>query len=626
MFGLRLGLIVVGLAGTGLVVLGACASRELAVSEPPAAATPAQAFEPAPERGVYGEVPGVEVLDRGGIHAFVLHGAKEKVELTKVAVEGQAFSEAVQARVKEASTNNWDVQLQTPIKKPVEQGDVLLAKFHFRTDWVPDESGEGVTEFVFELARDPWTKSVTYPIRASRDWKEVYVPFVAQDSFGAGEAQVIFRLGYSPETIQIGGVTVENFGKKLAVSDLPTTKLTYAGMAPDAAWRAAAAERIEKQRKGDVKVVVTNAAGKPMGSADVLLELKDHAFGFGTCVVANKLTQPGSDRYKKVLDDYFNIATVENSFKWVALEGDWGPGFTLQSAEGAVKWLSDQGIQTRGHVLIWPGWRNLPKSLAAFEKQPEELRKRVRSHIKELASRTKGSLVHWDVMNEPFDNHDLIDILGKDEMVEWFKIARAADPRAQLFINDYGILSGGGGESPHRAHYEETIKYLIDKGAPLDGIGLQGHFGTSLTSPEDLLKLLDRYAKFGKPLWVTEYDLVLDDEELAARYTEDFYTVLFSHPAVQGVIMWGFWDGAHWKKNAPMFRDDWSMKPSGQVFSDLVKKRWHTEVTGKTDAKGSVAFRGFLGDYDVTVSHGEHTKTVDGAIVAEGSTIVVKLE
>ncbi len=573
----------------------------------------------------FGEVPGVPVLGKQGIREFVVDNDAKKVVVSFVPVEGQPFKEALRAEIKQPSGNPWDVQVHAFTKAPVERGDALLATFYFRTEWAPEESGEGQTEFVFELAKDPWTKSVSFPVRASRQWKKVTVPFAAEESYAPGEAHMIFRLGYTPETIDIGGVTVESFGKKLAVSDLPVTKITYAGSEPDAPWRAAAAERIEKIRKADLGITVKDATGKPVPGAKVEVTLKKHAFGFGTCVPADLILGGGNDRYKSLLPELFNVATLENDLKWAPLSGDWGAGFTVQKAQRGVAWLREHGLDVRGHVLVWPGWKNLPKYLRGYEHQPDKLRSEVRKHVRELVTAMKGSLVAWDVMNEPFDNHDLMDILGPDVMPEWFTEARAADPSAQLFVNDYAILSGGGGNTPHRDHYEHTIQLLLEKGAPLDAIGLQGHFGTSLTSPEDLLKVLDRYARFGKPLWITEYDVVMDDLDLAGSFTRDFYTALFSHPAVAGIVMWGFWDGSHWKNNAAMYKGGWELKPAGKAYRDLVLGDWKTHVTGTTDANGQFSTRAFLGQYEVTANTPEHAGTAESSLSARGGSITITL-
>jgi GH35 family endo-1,4-beta-xylanase len=277
-------------------------------------------------------------------------------------------------------------------------------------------------------------------------------------------------------------------------------------------------------------------------------------------------------------------------------------------------------------VLVWPAWRNLPRSLRAFERDPERLGLEVDRHVRELASALRGKLVHWDVLNEPFDNHDLMDILGRDVMIDWFRAARAADPGARLFINDYAILSGGGGHSPHRDDYLETIRLLVEGGAPVDGIGLQGHFGTTLTAPEDLLSILDRFARFEKPIFVTEYDVDLGDETLAGEYTRDFYTTVFSHPAVGGILMWGFWDGAHWKSNAPLYRRDWSLKPAGLAYRDLVLGAWHTDERGQTDGQGVWTTRGFLGDYVIEVQVGGRQASVRAKLSAGGARVSVTLD
>ncbi len=592
----------------GLTLAG-CIKKRIPI-EP---ATPVVETASAPEAaeaptGKYGQVSGTMLVPDGGLKTFGLHGKQERAGVSLVPVEGQPFKQALRAEVRERSGNPWDLQLQMPVSAAVEQGDVLLATLYVRTEATRQESGEGQTEFVMELARDPWTKSVSSPIRAGRDWQKVFVRYKAAMSYAAGDAQLTLRLGYEPQTIQIGGITLENFGKQLVLADLPTTKVTYPGMEADAAWRQAAAARIEKFRKQDLQITVRDQSGKAVADAEVSLHQTRQAFGFGSAVVAQTLTLPGNDRYKQLTAELFNTAVLENNLKWQPLAGDWGGGFTVDVAKKGVDWLAEHGLQTRGHVLVWPSWRNLPRSLKQLEGDHAKLRAEVLKHVRELTSAMRGKLSQWDVLNEPFDNHDLMDLLGEDVMIEWFKAAHEADPSAKLFINDYAILSGGGGDSPHRDHYEKTIRLLKDKGAPVDGIGMQGHFGAALTGPEDLLKLLDRYAKLGKEIWVTEYDVEVEDEALAGQFTRDFYMTLFSHPAVKGIMMWGFWDGSHWHKNAPLYRKDWSLKPAGEAYRDLVLKQWRTNERRKTGADGVLKTRAFLGDYEVTVTRSGQTK------------------
>lgn len=607
-----------------LTVFASCANEGAA---PTGATSPASPVAPAASVAGANPVGGTSVLGSKGLAELALHGEAKRVAVSSVKVEGQPFSEALRVEIREKSINPWDVQLQARTNGAVEKGDVLLATFYFRTDWAPVESGEGQTEFVFELAKDPWTKSTSYPVRAARQWKKFHVPFVAEASYAPGEAQMIFRLGYEPQKIELGGLTVQNFGTKVALASLPTTKLEYPGMEPDAPWRLAAAGRIEKIRKAELRIGVKEKSGKPVPDAEVSIRLVRHAFGFGTCVPAHLVTGIEADeKFKSLVPELFNIATLENDLKWQPLAGDWGASYTIERAKAGVAWLRERGLDVRGHVLVWPGWKNLPKSLRDFEKDPARLRSEVTRHVRELAGTMRGSLAHWDVVNEPFDNHDLLDIVGPETMVDWFKETRSTDPAAKLFINDYAILSGGGGTSPHRDHYDATIAMLVQKGAAFDGIGMQGHFGNSLTGPEDMLKILDRFARFKKTIWVTEYDVVIDDPEVAGAFTRDFYTTLFSHPAVGGIVMWGFWDGSHWKNNAPLYAKDWSEKPAGRAYRDLVLGKWRTLASGKTDRYGVLATRGFLGDYEVSVSAGSRKKAARATLGPAGASVAVILD
>ena len=142
----------------------------------------------------------------------------------------------------------------------------------------------------------------------------------------------------------------------------------------------------------------------------------------------------------------------------------------------------------------------------------------------------------------------------------------------------------------------------------IDGIGLQSHFDSNLTAPSRVLELLDQFAAFGKDLQVTEFDISMPDEQVQADYTRDFLTVCFSHPAIKGFLMWGFWEGAHWEPVAAMIRRDWSTKPNYAVWNDLLYNQWWSDFRGTTGADGVFRTRGFLGDYDIEVTVNGQTK------------------
>jgi len=201
---------VVGVAWIAVILLG-CIQRKLDC--PPVNASTG---------GVVGT--GRSLIGAGGIQAFSIQGDKDKVAIRTVAVAGQPFTEAVRAETKGGTDHEWSVQLQAPTIEPVEEGDVLLATFYFRAEKPLEGATTGQTQFVFEEAKAPFTKGIIYGIEAGPAWREVHVPFVSKQRLGPGQAQMTFHLGYEPETIDIGGVTVENFGKKLRMAALPTTK------------------------------------------------------------------------------------------------------------------------------------------------------------------------------------------------------------------------------------------------------------------------------------------------------------------------------------------------------------------------------------------------------------------
>jgi uncharacterized protein (TIGR03437 family) len=146
---------------------------------------------------------------------------------------------------------------------------------------------------------------------------------------------------------------------------------------------------------------------------------------------------------------------------------------------------------------------------------------------------------------------------------------------------------------------------------------MQSHFSTgALTPPPRVLEVLDRFAQFGKDIEVTEFDVNITDEQLQADYTRDFLTACFSHPSLKNFMLWGFWQGDHWRPNAAMFRTDWSTKPNYDVWRNLVYGQWWTDVQGATGPDGVHRTRGFLGDYDVDVTVNGQTQTLPLTAVA----------
>lgn len=90
--------------------------------------------------------------------------------------------------------------------------------------------------------------------------------------------------------------------------------------------------------------------------------------------------------------------------------------------------------------------------------------------------------------------------------------------------------------------------------------------------------------------------------------------------------MWGFWEGRHWRPSAALWRRDWSLKPAGEAWIELVREQWWTDESGTTDNDGNYLVRGYCGDYRVTVAHDGRSGTADAVLGREGTAVTVRLE
>lgn len=379
-------------------------------------------------------------------------------------------------------------------------------------------------------------------------------------------------------------------------------------------WRDEANARIEQYRKGDLSIRVVDQQGRPVSDATVLVNQTRHAFGFGTAVNEAyfvSTSDPDNAIYREKIRTLFNKAVLENGHKWLR----WENPTQRNQAITTTQWLLNQGLEVRGHTMTWQRWDRIPTDVYDNRTDLNYINNRVLNHINAIGSHqyVGGQITEWDVVNELWSEHVLTDLLSPSTapekspvLVEWFNAARAAAPNAQLYVNDYSILaSGGRTNTNHQNAYFELVKYLKEQGAPIGGIGMQSHFGSAnaRTQPEQLLQILDRFAQFDLPIQITEFDMSGSGwtQQEMADYMRDFLTATFSHPSVEGFLMWGFWDGKHHASSAPLFDMDWNLKPSGQVFMDLVFGEWWTQLEGITDPAGVFDTRGFLGLYDITV-------------------------
>ena len=542
------------------------------------------------------------------------HGVAEFVD----AKGGPGFDKALRMTVRKMPENPWGFQTHSKCATKVKKGEVMLAVFWARAAGESEEAGG---TFVFELARPPYTKSSSFRFECGKAWAKFYVPFLAAMDYGEDDIALHFQAGDAKQTMEIGGLKIVSYGNGVALGELPYTPLTYKGRSADAPWRKEAADSIEKERKAQLTVVVTSISGKSLPGAEVRVRQVRHAYGFGSAVAASPLLDEGvdADTYRNVVANAFNRVTVENDMKWPEFDAK------RQRALDTVKWLRDAGIAVRGHNLLWPGWTRMPKDVAALEGKPDALRKRILEHVRDEAGAFKGQILEWDVVNEPVTNTDVQRVLGNGILAEAFKAAREADPQAKLFINDYSILSHGGSDTEHQDAYYKVIRELLDAKAPVQGIGMQGHFNEQLTPITRIWEILNRFGALGLPIEITEHDINAWDDEVMADYTRDLMTAIFAHPATSGFITWGFWEKRHWIPNAAQWTGTWQLRGHGKVWYDLVFKKWWTNVNTESGKGGVAKVKGFLGDYKIEVRAGSKTKTVSAKLRKGGTRVEIEL-
>lgn len=548
---------------------------------------------------------GTSLIGPDPIASLHIHGQTQHARLTRETVNGQA---TVLVETLSRPENDWNVQLAAVTTQSVEVGDVILASFWVQAVKGQPETGEARTTVTFQTDGPDWSHSASKAVHPGKKLEQVLLPFTVKHARPAGKSMLVFNLGYSPQSFRLSRLQLLTYKRTRALAQLPFSATRYPGDEPDAAWRKAANERIKKLRMGDLTIKAVDSKGRAIPKAQIQVEMIRHQFPFGTALAANRLSSsdPNDVKYRDVFLKNFNFAVLENHLKWPFWE-EWG----RPDGEKALEWLNKQGVPVRGHTIIWPGHGNLPKDFPSLAGKPAEMRARIEGRFQDIIAATKGKVVEWDVVNEPYSNNDVMRTLGWGEMAAWFRRAKQLDPKPRLTLNDYPPLDGDDLMNAHLNHFYGQIEALQKAKAPIEAIGFQCHMGSRPIPPTSLLKGLDRFSKFGLPIVVTEFDMETTETDLQARYMRDFMTALFSHPSVANITQWGFWQGSHWMPNAALWDNEWKIRPHGQVYLDLIHKQWSTKAAVRAKSDGSATVRAFYGTYNVTIQgKGGAKKTV----------------
>ncbi len=399
---------------------------------------------------------------------------------------------------------------------------------------------------------------------------------------------------------------------------------------------------IEKYRKGDMTVFITDENGNVVPNAKINVKQLKHKFKFGANLfMLDELeTDEKNQLYKEYFKDIFNMATLP--FYWSSIEPEKGKlrydknsekYYRRPSIDLCMEYCEKNGIEPREHALayehLFPKWL----SNATVSEVKEALVER----YKEIAKRYADKIPTIEVTNEMLWNHRVTEFYDENDYIEWcFKLAEKYFPNNQLVINEYTDAFWGGNCRSTDSYYAYTEANML-KGARIDAIGAQFHIFESreseiakssyLYNPKRLYDHMNLYSNLSKHLQVTEitipaYSKDKDDEEIQAKILEYLYTIWFSHPSIEQIIYWNLVDGYAYVENPTpeairwsqgnmsvgenvyyggLLRFDMSKKPAYYTLDNLINKKWHTEADLTSNNEGCAKLRGFYGDYEVEI-------------------------
>lgn len=300
--------------------------------------------------------------------------------------------------------------------------------------------------------------------------------------------------------------------------------------------------------------IITSTGPAPTGTGlDAHMKAKGKLY-WGTAADQNRFSNAQDSA---VTIAQFGQLTPENSMKWDATENTRGV-FTFSQADALVAYAQQNNMLVRAHTLVWHS--QLPSWVSAINDKAT-LTSVIQNHIKNVAGRYAGKVRSWDVCNEIFNEDGTFrssvfyNVLGQSFVTIAFEAARAADPNAKLYINDYNLDSA----NAKLQAVVNLVKQVNNGGTKLiDGIGTQMHL--SAGGAGGAQAALQLAATAGVEVAITELDIV-------NAAPNDYVAVVkacLAVPACVGITSWGVRDPDSWRasSNPLLFDANFNPKPA----------------------------------------------------------------
>ena len=337
-----------------------------------------------------------------------------------------------------------------------------------------------------------------------------------------------------------------------------------------------------------------------------------NSFPFGTCI---SRTNIDNEDFVNFFVKNFNWAVFGNELKWYWTEPQQG-NLNYKDADELLDLCKSHNIETRGHCIFWEVQGAVQQWIQSLNKN--DMMAAVQNRLTDLLTRYKGKFKHYDVNNEMLHGSFYQDHLGKDIRADMFKNANKLDPSALLFVNDYHVEDGCDTRSSPEKYIEQILQ-LQEQGAIVGGVGIQGH----IDSPVGPIvsSALDKMGILGLPIWFTELDVSSINEYVRADDLEVMLREAYAHPAVEGIMLWGFWELFMSRDNSHLVNAEGEINEAGKRYLGL-KHEWLSHASGQMDGTSEFKFRGFQGTYNVQIIVNASKKISKTFVVEKGDTPV----
>ncbi len=318
--------------------------------------------------------------------------------------------------------------------------------------------------------------------------------------------------------------------------------------------------------------------------------LKDawsHAFSVGAAVSSECLAQKES---VQLLTTHFSSLTPESAMKMSKIWPFPHRKYTAE-ADRISGFAKEHRYLLRGHAfldsLATPEW--------VFEHDPVKRRDLLENFIQYMCERYGDAVYAWDVINNAVSTTRESGLSGRwfenddESCIDFaFRAAHAASAQTKLFLNESNNITGKKKEMTL-----SLLRRMLDRGVPIDGIGLHGHWNIDYPDECTLRTAIEDYAALGLDIEITQLDIsaykreeeendmesIPEERELAqAHQYRTIFRIASDYPAVKNITTWGIADNVHWIGHSPartksnralLFNPDFSAKPLVHVLIDM---------------------------------------------------------